>query len=227
MNPCASWAWSAWGKHPVVKDYIRFGHETPAALFLSRWVEEGYARVSPNALLRSWRFFARGTRPGELVSGLLRDSFDGAGRPFPFLLVGAGRLEGWEKRWVYLPEILGGIWERLEFLSTKRAFDLEELKADVGRLPSPVLPGQWRPADVPVGDGSTFEGREGMFSTGLKGTGDHCGEIVRLLKTLEARPTGVPDAVFMGGLLERPFLVAFSRSLNDSDFLRLWTMGDR
>jgi len=227
VNTSAAWTWAAWGKHPVVKDYIRFGPETLSAGALYRWVEEGYSKVPVNTNLHSWRFFARGTQPRELVCGLLRDSFDGAGRPFPFLIVGTGRLEGWEKHWVHLPEIVGGLWERLEFLSTRRVFDLEELKGDVGRLPSPVFKKQWQPLEVPEGDGALFDAHEGMFSMGLNGTGDHLSEIVQGLNTLKTQDLPTPDAVFIGGLLEQSYLVAFTRLLNDSDFLRLWTMGNK
>lgn len=225
MSTSATWAWAASGKHPVVKDFIRFGPETPAVGALSRWVEEGYSKVPVITNMHSWRFFARGTQSQEIVCGLLRDSRDGAGRPFPLLIVGTGRIEGWEKHWVYLPEILGGLWERLEFLSTKRVFDLEELKADVSRLPSPVFKKQWQPVEVPEGDRSLLDGQEGMFSLGLKGTVDYSSEIIQGLKTLKTLSLSVPDAVFIGGLLEQPFLVAFTRQINAADFNRLWTMG--
>ena len=226
MSPPATWAWAASGKHPVVKDYIIIGQETTIANALAGWVEEGYARVSGNTALHSWRFLARGAQPEELACGLLRDSFDGAGRPFPFLIVGSGRLEGWEKHWVYLPEICDSLWERMEFLCTKRVFGLDELKTDISRLPSPVLKKQWPSAAVSEGDGTSLaDSREGMLAIGLKGAGDHHGEIIQGLATLKAHSSSVPDALFIGGPLERSFLVAFTRQINAADFLRLWTMG--
>jgi type VI secretion system protein VasJ len=226
MSPPTAWAWAASGKHPVVKDYIRIGRETSAAGTLSRWVEEGYARVSGNTTLHSWRFFARGTQPGELACGLLRDSFDGAGRPFPFLIVGSGRLEGWEKHWVSIPEICDAIWERMEFLCTKRVFDLDELKTDISRLPSPALKKQWQSAAVSAVDRSLHDSREGMLAIGLKEAGDHHSEIMQGLTTLKAHSRSVPDALFIGGVPEQSFLVAFTRQINAADFLRLWTIGD-
>jgi type VI secretion system protein VasJ len=209
----------------VVKDYIRIGRETSIADTLSKWVEEGYARVSANTTLHSWRFFARGTKPEELVCGLLRDSFDGAGRPFPFLIVGTGRLEGWEKHWVYIPEILNGVWERMEFLCTKRVFDLDELKADIGRLPSPAFKKQWPSAAVPAAWRSLPDSKEGLISIGLKGAGDLHGEIMQGLTAIKAHSRCVPDALFIGGPPEQSFLVAFTRQINAADFIRLWTMG--
>ncbi len=62
---------------------------------------------------------------------------------------------------------------------------------------------------------------------GLKGAGDHSSEIVQGLKSIKTRSLPVPDAVFIGGLPEQSYLVAFTRFLNDSDFYRLWTMGNR
>ncbi|MCK7512001.1 MAG: hypothetical protein MZV70_53455 [Desulfobacterales bacterium] len=165
--------------------------------------------------------------PGELVCGLLRDSLDGAGRPFPFLIVGTGRLEGWEKHWVYLPEIVGGLWERLELLSTKRVFDLEELKADVGRLPSPVfnkgMAACWKCLKAM---GLCLMPRRGCLSLELKGTGDHSSEIMQGLKTLRARSLSVPDAVFIGGLLEQPLSGGIHKAAATRRILTgLWTMG--
>lgn len=224
MNTANAWTWSASGKHPVVKDFIRIGAETPAAITFSRWVEEGYAHISGHASMHSWRFFARGAQPRELVCGLLRDSFDGAGRPFPFLIVGAGKIEGWEKHWVNLHEVLDSVWERLEFLGTRRLSDLAELKADVSRLPSPVFQKDWQPARIPEVKGASFDAQEGMLAMSLKGTGDHSGEIVHGLMALEARSSSAPDAVFIGGPLERPFLVAFTRQINAADFGRLWEL---
>jgi type VI secretion system protein VasJ len=225
MSAPTTWDWAASGKHPVVKDYIRIGKETSIADTFSRWVEEGYRRVSGNTALHSWRFFAKGTQPEELVCGLLRDSFDGVGRPFPFLIVGTGMLEGWEKHWVYIPEILDGVWERIEFLCTKRVFDLNELKTDISRLPSPAFKEKWPPAVVSAVDRSLPESQEGLLAIGLKGAGDLHSEIMQGLMALKAHSRSVPDAIFIGGPLEQSFLVAFTRQINAADFLRLWTIG--
>jgi len=226
MNASGAWTWSAWGKHPVVKDYIALGGQTPVGGAFSRWVEEGYAHVRAEAAQRSWRFFAKGCQPREIACGLLRDSFDAVGRPFPFLVVGLGPLEGWEEHWVHLPEAFDGVWERLEFISTRRMASLDELKADVRVIPRPVL----KPVHLPVrsADGSAQmnDAGGGVFSMKVDGSTEHGSEIARALQGLRSRLAAAPEAVFIGGLPEQSFLVAFSTRLKDSDFIRLWTMRD-
>jgi type VI secretion system protein VasJ len=217
------WIWAAAGKHPAVKDYIRLGQDTPVMGAFSRWVEVGFSRVSRDTAQHSWRFFARGSQREELVCGLVRDSRDGAGRPFPFLILGTGTLEGWEHQWVNLPDACDGPWERMEFLCMKRIFDLEELKGDIIRLPRPSLKGEGQPgAESP--EGSLIPPQDsGMVSIPLAGTGDHREESVHLLKLMDARYHTVPDAVFIGGAIEHAFLAGFFRPLNTADFMRLWT----
>jgi len=225
VNAASSWVWGASGKHPVVKDYITIGG-TPIMSGLSRWMEEGYRRVGRKTTSCSWRFFGRGPRMGDVACGLIRDSSDGAGRPFPLLIMGQGRLDGWEKVWEQLPRVLDDLWMRMEFLCSRRVFDLEELKRDIRSFPVPVLPGEHGRA---AGTGVEFpvpSGKEGFFSFALTGA-DLQDEAVRLLTALKDHVQPVPEAVFAGGSLDESFLVAFARPLVVRDFETLWTMTDR
>jgi type VI secretion system protein VasJ len=216
--------WGASGKHPVVKDYIRIGQAAGHLEIMYRWVEEGYPRVAGSSRQHSWRFFARGLRPGDLSLGLLRDSLDGAGRPFPFLIMGTGRIDGWEQRWVFLPGACDGIWERMEFLCARRVFDLEELKGDINRLPPPSLTGQ-APAGTDEPGGVTMPQPEsGMVAIPLTGTGDRGRQSVHLLELMDAHYRKVPEAVFIGGSMDKDYLVGFFGPLHAGDFVRLWTL---
>ena len=219
------WTWGASGKHPVVKDYIRIGQDTPFMDALSHRIEEGYPKVAGGTHMRSWRFFARGIKPQELSCGLVRDSRDGAGRPFPLLIMGSGVLEKWERCWEYLPHALSDLWERMEYISAKRIFDLSELKGDIMRLPTPTLPERKKVVDE-SGPSPIPEQQDGMLAIPLCAAGDYSDEIVRLLRRIGERQHAVPDAVFMGGTLSRSFLVAFFRSLGAQDFVRLWRIDE-
>ena len=192
---------------------------------LSRRIEEWYPNVAGGTNMRSWRFFARGIKPQELSCGLVRDSRDGAGRPFPLLIMGSGVLEKWERCWEYLPHALSDLWERMEYISAKRIFDLSELKGDIMRLPAPPRPGRKKPFDE-SGPSSMPEQQDGMLAIPLQAAGDYSDEIVRLLVRINETQHAVPDAVFMGGTLSRSFLVAFFRSLGAQDFVRLWRIDE-
>jgi len=216
------WTWGAAGKHPIVKDYISLGQETPLLHVFSRWVEEGYHKVNKDTTHRSWRFFAKGMKRAELSCGLLRNSHDGVGRPFPFIILGSGPLEGWEPRWEILPLAFDTLWERMEYLCAKRVFDLTELKKDIERLPNPSLPEE---GQFVVESGSELpQQQDGILSIPLKGTGDPREEIIQCLMLFKSSSHHIPDAVFIGGPAEQSFLVIFTRSLNMADFKKLWAV---
>lgn len=225
VRKAATWTWGVAGKHPVVKDYIRLGQDSPCLQAMSRWVEEGFHRVGGTHPRHSWRFFTRGGRPGELSYGLVRDSSDGAGRPFPLLIMGTGILDGWERTWELLPLVLDKAWGDLEYMSARRFVDLSEFKGDVMRLLGPTIPGKEVSRDHrSVGGGLPAE-REGMTAVPLKGEGEHADEIAGLLLGSEGGRRALPGAVFMGGTASRSFLVVFGRDLTVEDFVTLWSMG--
>ena len=224
MTPASAWIFFASGKHPVVKDYIRIGSETPLMDGFSRWVENGDVRVNSNELHHSWRFFARGLGKEELSCGLVRDSRDRAGRPFPLLIMGCGRLPGWEGYWEHLPFAFDAIWERMEFLSGKHAYDLEALKGDIKGIPSPLPPKITQDINTHEVASMEIHNPDEMFSIPLQGETDHGDEIARLLAGTRIQSRTLPDTVFIGGTFQRSFLVAFTRPLKAEDFVKLWTM---
>ncbi len=134
------WAWGAAGKHPVARDYIAIGAQTPLLKAFADWMESGYSALQERPQQAcSWRFWARGMKKQELVCGLLRDSNDSVGRPYPFLIFGTGPLDGWEETWELLPYVFEGIWSRMEYVGSKKSFDVSALESDLGMLPYPTL----------------------------------------------------------------------------------------
>jgi type VI secretion system protein VasJ len=208
----------------VVKDYIRIGPANPWLDEMTRWVEGGYPASPGETALHSWRFFIRGRRPKELGCGLVRDSSDGAGRPFPLLIMGSGMPERWEDRWEFLPQDLDDCWERMEQIGVRKVSGLAELKESIMRLPMPGLSGGNPGVEVSQG-GTTPPWQEGMIAAALEESLDHTGQIVGLLGRIRSGYEGPPDAVFMGGTDSRSFLVVFRRALRPEDFRKLWAMG--
>jgi len=212
------WKWGAYGKHPVVKDYIRLGEQSPLMDAFSRWVEAGYAALSQTGTPHSWRFFAKGPQGSEIACGLVRDSRDGVGRAFPLLILGTGALEMWEARWPGIPEACEASWQRMEYLCARRMFDLAELKGALARLPSPAWPEHGGPVE-PAPNLPPLEG--GAVHAPLPETGDQRAHVARLLTGFKAAGAN-PEAVFIGGRMKKPGIAIFTRGLFAEDFGRLW-----
>ena len=98
-----TWNWIGSGKHPAAGDYFKVGQFTPVLDAVAGWLENGFGRWiearkeasgSPYSQ-NSWRFWIRGPKTDCLVVGVVKDSSDSLGRPFPLLIAGAGLLLLW------------------------------------------------------------------------------------------------------------------------------------
>ena len=111
-----SWKWTACGKHPSAGDYFKFGNDDLMVREFTGWIEDGYHQLllsSPKrSRLCSWRFWVKGQKKNAIVCGICRDSSDRMGRPFPLIVIGKGKVPGWEDHWDLLPLIFENIWSR-------------------------------------------------------------------------------------------------------------------
>jgi type VI secretion system protein VasJ len=93
-----SWEWSATGKHPAALDYFQLGSKAPLVNAFAGWIEDGYqkllTRKRTGSTFCSWRFWAKGIRKGYIACGVGCNSSDSAGRPYPLMVMGIGRLSG-------------------------------------------------------------------------------------------------------------------------------------
>ena len=243
------WRWAASGKHPVASDFFRMGEEFSLGKGFSDWVGNGYRALTSGGnagqRLYSWRFWAKGTQKGTLACGVLRDSSDRVGRPYPLLIMGMGPLKGWEEEWDLLPLACERTWNQIEYLTAGVVSDFKKLENETGQIRSPRA--EWSELRVQKGD------------LGKRPSGEGPGESVENLKALEKqardlsekgesfvpldqRPSEdqfnrislchsffkayggtTPNAVFMGGTTERASIAFFRRPLMPGDFVRLWT----
>jgi hypothetical protein len=231
-------------------DYFQFGHVEPLAQAFAAWIESGYqkllAKNNAGRKFHSWRFWARGIRKGHIACGVGRDSSDSAGRPYPLLIMGTGTLPGWEENWGLLTFLFEGIWSQIEYLASRPLADLKQLESEINRINMPIedwpaLATQGLRADG-LGHGhdqndhtSTF-GSIGRAAEALLMRNEflvsidsyHDGDASSLMgywnRALKSRTDIVPNAVFMGGIPEQTYLALFTRSLNSSDFERLWSV---
>jgi type VI secretion system protein VasJ len=243
-----NWQWAAYGKHPVVKDYFKLGQYGSLVKAFSDWMDSGYQRIAAKrkSSSYSWRFWARGLKRDGLGCGVVRDSLDQLARPYPLLIMGAGQLAGWEDQWDLIPLACERTWAQMEYLYTKTLDSLKQLEEETQKIPPPLS--EW--AELREGRRNSLEGPpssnpqspswgrekgEEALSRLLPKTelflsldpglfADPWAEIRYLHYLLKRGEKNIPQAVFMGGTLEKTLLAVFKRSVAPADFVQLWSV---
>jgi type VI secretion system protein VasJ len=250
-----TWRWLACGKHPSLKDYFKVGEELPMGAAFSDWVAKGYQNMPAKKFslsdLVSLRFWTGGPTKGSFVCGVVRDSCDSIGRPFPLLVLGTGPLRDWEGQWQALPYACERTWGQMEGISTRRYPDLKQLEEEVRGIKAPEA--DWdRYAEVLQSTGAlgstSSSGQEAIDIEALEKQAramtnnseifvsieeyqlqNHLKVIGVWLSLLKRSLTDIPKTVFMGGNQLRTFVAMFRRPLMAQDFTRIWhaCAGDR
>ncbi len=229
------WHWAAAGKHPAVRDFMEVGEAFPLFHALSQWMEKGYQESSPGkdvASLRSWRFWARGGRKNAVACGLLKDSCDQVGRPYPLLIMGTGDLEGWEEHWDLLPLACETAWGQMESFSTRMYKTFQELERDLLGMRVPAT--RWN--EFLTTDFSTYTSSPSrglienfvprdIFSVQLEPlpAQEQKMQILAWHRLCKNHVEDLPVIVFMGNAGgESTHLFMARRALAVEDFKRLW-----
>jgi type VI secretion system protein VasJ len=242
LRPERRWQWAAYGKHPAAKDYFKVGQNFPLLNSFSEWIESGYEKVAsknnPAGMRRSWRFWTREARRENVVCGVLRDSTDSFGRPYPLLIMGSGPLVGWVNEWDLVPLACENTWGQIEYLSTKTFSDLKRLEEEVQniRLPSAEWSELAKRRESFKGltseELSHLNGQASSLSESMErficldqGLSHDQFELIGLCHLLvKTRTEIVPNVIFMGGTLEKTYCAFFRRPLTPSDFIQLWSV---
>jgi len=230
------WRFAAFGKHPWAKDYIRLGSTTPMLTGIADWVDKGYAGIEGKkkgmADAASWRFWSKGFGPGALVCGVVRDSVDRLGRPYPLLVLGTGALRDWEGYWDLLPYACRPVWQRIEYLGAQRYEEIGRFESAIRGLHSPVP--EWadfsgrRDREVAASDHAGDDAVPGEASRFIRldgGAGrDPFPAAVGWQSRVRQDDAEAPNAVFFGGTISRAYLGVFRKPLATADFVRIWTV---
>lgn len=189
----------------------------------------------------AWRFWTKATGNHAIACGIIGNSCDRLGRPYPLLIMGTGKLKGWERHWEYLPVGLELTWRRMEQLSASRAERFGELE----RILS-----QFKPPDP---DWSILKNGRGVMNDKTMGSlpetrrlrlddieqtdevalethqivplsGDSIEAAMEWHRRVKAQGRQIPSSLFMGGPVEKPHLAVYYRALAPPDFVRLWTL---
>ena len=231
------WRFAAFGKHPGAKDYIRLGSTTPLLEGIADWVDKGYAGIEGKkkgmADAASWRFWSKGFGPEALVCGVVRDSVDRLGRPYPLLVLGTGSLRDWEGHWDLLPYACLPVWERIEYLGAQRYEEIGRLESAIRGLHPPAP--EWTDfslrrdrevvaLDLAGGD-TTGPGEASRF---IRLNGESGRELfpaaVGWQSLLRRDDAEAPNAVFFGGTISKAYLGVFRKRLSTPDFADIWNV---
>lgn len=228
----------------MASDFFTLGAEDSTTKAICEWIDRGYQPLSTqeqrSADCRSWRFWLKSPNKDVLAFGILKNSCDQAGRPYPLLLMGNGTLNGWGKHLHLLPTALEKGWGQMEYLTVKRYENLKQFKADVSQLPVPSS--DWRAlAEIcPVAtncfssqlqtvDGAQDSGfaalvqnNEMLLQLPSTSSEELLQQIIHWHMQFTSRLKQLPNAVFIGGDVARTYLAVFSRSLVSADLEKLW-----
>jgi type VI secretion system protein VasJ len=234
-----NWQWAAFGKHPAARDYFRLGENHPLIKGFSDWIENGYQFLTEKkrapAGPYAWRFWARGSNRENLVCGLVRDSSDSLGRPYPLLIIGTGLLRGWNEYWDVLPFVCEGTWNQMESLSARTFSDLEHFGDEMGRINPPQS--HWSefknlndqalsPAaeDLKKRIGTMANENEMFLSLDEEESMNDPLKWIHLHHSfLKPHLPETVTTAFMGGDPLKTWIVFFRRPLLREDFIRLWS----
>ena len=203
-------------------------------------------RIGSPANLLSWRFWAGGVDRNTLLCGILRDSSDSVGRPYPLLVVGSGFLADWGSRWELVPQACEQAWSQMESISARIFRNLKQLEDELLRVrePQPLwtefaqIIAQLTEKGPSSGKGIGAESPNYIENQAAARAGDNdifvaLDEITSLdpftiihlwhvsLKRYHTEP---PKAVFMGGNASASRLAFLRRPLSTQDFVRLWSV---
>lgn len=233
-----NWQWAAFGKHPAARDYFRLGENHPLIKGFSDWIENGYQFLTDKKRAPAgpwaWRFWARGSNKENLVCGLIRDSSDSIGRPYPLLIIGTGPLKGWDEYWDLLPFVCEGTWNQMESLSARTFSDLERFGDEMERITPPQS--HWSeykhlnekdlsPAAEDLRKKIKAMEKESEMFLPLDGVclTDPTQWIHLHHSFLKAQLPEMVTTTFMGGDPLKTWIVFFRRPLAKEDFVRLWS----
>jgi len=250
VKPKAGWIWHADGKHPAAKDFLKIGNREPLLQAVIDWASAGFRQMTAGRKSvfdgNSWRFWTGGNRRSHIICGVMRDSCDSFGRSFPLTILGTGPLKDWDTHWDLLPLALDKTWQQIEYLATKRHLDFSQLENEVHTVPIPTnnwaefdpnehmpghVPAFGQPAELNSAGGShiTPGGKDPLLEIiplNSFSQDDPPLQIARLQAVSKKRLPHAPNAVFVGGIPEKSWLVMFKRPLRQSDFTKLWSLSE-
>jgi len=226
------------GKHPSFKDFISLGLSCPFAKALSQWLHEGFALWIHNKLnnqLISWRFWAVGSDKGKrmLYWGIMKDSSDSIGRPYPLMILARSKLNDLSKHWVTLPTILNNSWTLMEHIGVNNFDGMNDMQQILKRLLESVSNltncfnekfNAKQNSDIrTLASKITYNSKNKVLKLPLEESDSDPSNLSLLYKLINNQVQIMPRIVFAGGSNKQPYLYLFYRPLVLNDFVMLWS----
>ncbi len=234
MKNSNNWMWFVWGKHPGVEDFICAGTQTPLFQRFTKWVDNGFARITKEADLRSrhcsWRFWTHGAGD-DIVCGLVRNSCDSYGRSFPLLYLGTGELKDWMHNCSLLPFAFESVWKNFEYVGSARYHSVKRLNEALQLMQAPGSTWhQYRQrifSESNLSSAARFDqdtsGRNRLFKIECKFPENLPHDLNFCNQVMPKGAQHPPKAVFIGEIGHRIAVAIVDSILTPADFRWLWS----
>jgi type VI secretion system protein VasJ len=162
------------------------------------------------------------------------------------MIVGSGFLNKWEGYWCLLPFALEKIWLRIEYISTRRFADFNQIEDEISSLKPPDSDWSEYESQSRPHVGFQFSHENSALPNDLRHMEKRISGLAKspeIFVPLDNGPSNdplkqvglwhfylqkylgeMPHAVFMGGVPQEAYLAVFKRPLTPKDFVRLWTI---
>ncbi|WDP92872.1 MAG: type VI secretion system-associated protein TagF [Desulfobacter sp.] len=221
---------TAHGKHPAFGDYFSINMEaSPLAGALSAWIEQGvklekFLGAKTNTC--AFRFWIKGIKKEDLVLGIVRDSSDSMGRPYPLLVMSTFRMKDRERQWHNIFTWFDPVFRRFEEVAAARHETFRAFETAISRPgfagPKTKEKESSRLALTLMGWFKKEKDKEAMILPVTELETGYTGAVRQEGGWGLFKRTEMPSTVFLGGVTDRPRAAFYNRPLKAADFIDLF-----
>nr|WP_319490564.1 type VI secretion system-associated protein TagF [uncultured Desulfobacter sp.] len=223
---------SAFGKHPAFDDFFSIQVESPITRALVAWIEKAVGQHPPahqKATSCSYRFWTKGIKNYDLTLGLVRDSSDRMGRPYPLLITAGVAIKNWQKTWQDIFSIFEPVFRTFEASAAGRHDDFKSFETELRNINVQRVNAPGKTVDKLPHSILAFykqDGKENRLSLPVS-------KLLAAFENTGVKPDTwgffkkyppIPGAVFLGGVPDMPMIHMFNRPLRAQDFNRLFEL---
>lgn len=222
---------SAFGKHPAFDDFFSVQMDSAITRALAAWIEKAAEQhlQDQKHTSCSYRFWTKGIKSRDLIIGLVRDSSDRMGRPYPLLITGGVTIKNWQKTWHGIFAAFEPVFRTFEASATGRHDDFKSFETALQKINGQGFSAPAKTVDKLSNTILAFykqDGRANRLSLPvpkLLTTFENTGVKPDTWGFLKKNPP-IPGAVFLGGMPDMPMIHIFNRPLRAQDFNRLFEL---